>query len=300
MPRPLTFYKLLSGGHTGWVYKINGRVVVKYPTRPNEDDGDKLFQHEIEFFDMLDNVEPCPHIVQSFLRVPAGNFLSYMAGGSIHERLLLRQTRDDRRELTGVTGTEPRHLVERWLTELCGAVSWLESLQYVHGDLRPPNLLLDGQEHLKLADFDRVARIGTDANAEAPPWERVLGPEAGDERGSFGKYGPRTEQFAIGSVLYCLTRSYEPYEMDTFEDPAEVVGIMQRMEYPPLSDDDYLDGIIGKCWHNQFALLKDLYDEVKTLNADEATRESLVTPDDCVKIRNECQSFVDEGLLVLE
>jgi hypothetical protein len=105
------------------VYKIDDRVAVKYPHRPNDDDGDKLFRHEIEFFDMIDRVEPYPHIVQSFLRVPVDNFMSYMAGGGLYERLLLRRTRNDRRELTGVNGAEPRHLVERWLTELCSAVS---------------------------------------------------------------------------------------------------------------------------------------------------------------------------------
>lgn len=88
--------------------------------------------------------------------------------------------------------------------------------------------------------------------------------------------------------------------MDMFDDPAEVVGIMQRMEYPPLSEDDRLDGIIGKCWHNRFALLKDLYDEAKTLNADEATKASLVTPEDCLKLRHECQNLVDDGLLAME
>ncbi|EAL91111.1 hypothetical protein KXX54_006936 [Aspergillus fumigatus] len=88
--------------------------------------------------------------------------------------------------------------------ELCSAVSWLESLGRVHGDIRPPNLLLDAEDHLKLADFDSVASVGEPYAGAAPPWARLLGSEAGSENGTFGMCGARTEQFAIGSIIYSM------------------------------------------------------------------------------------------------
>lgn len=90
-----------------------------------------------------------------------------------------------------------------------------------------------------------------------PPWARILGPEAGSEEGTFGVCGNRTEQFAIGSVLYCMTRGHEPFEMDDFEDVTEPVNRLQRMEFPPASDTE-LDRIIERRWRGQFSSVKDL------------------------------------------
>ncbi|KAL4769065.1 hypothetical protein BDW60DRAFT_219232 [Aspergillus nidulans var. acristatus] len=94
--------------------------------------------------------------------------------------------------------------------ELCSAAAWLESLGCVDGDIRPRTLLLDAEDHLKPTDFDGVASIGEPYVGAAFPWARLLGPEAGSEDGTFGMRGARTEQFAIGSVIYTMTRGFEP------------------------------------------------------------------------------------------
>lgn len=95
--------------------------------------------------------------------------------------------------------------------ELSNVAACLGSLEYVHTDLRRPNLLLDVHDHLKLTDYNYVQEIGTLAEGSAAPWARVLGPEAGEECGPFGMNGARYEQFPIGSILYLVTRGYEPY-----------------------------------------------------------------------------------------
>jgi serine/threonine protein kinase len=106
-----------------------------------------------------------------------------MGCGTLYDRLEAHQIRgQDGGKVKEVTATAPKYLIRRWLMELCNADAWLESLGYVHGDIRPPNLLLDSQEHLKLADFDYVAPIGTAAELNCPPWARVLGDEAGDRK----------------------------------------------------------------------------------------------------------------------
>jgi atypical protein kinase C zeta type len=295
IPRCLSFYELLSGGAVGWVYKINDRVALKYTTDPN----DKRFKNEIAFFDILEKHEPCPDIVQSFLRVPTGNFLSFMSCGSLHQRLQSHQLRNADGTIQ-VTGREPDYLIAWWLAQLCSALAWLESLGYVHGDIRPPNLLLDAQEHLKLADFDCVAPIGSPSEGAGPPWARVQGPEAGDGEGSFGECGPKTEQFAVGSILYCLTRGHEPFEMDKFDDDAEVVGLLRRMEFPPLSDNPF-DAIIKECWAGRFTLLRDLLQEARSQCGDnEIPQPVTFTSEYRSGVRSECQRLVDGGLLELK
>lgn len=293
MPPQLTFYELLSGGAVGWVYKINDRIAVKYASDPESEQ----FKNENAFFDILASQKPCPDIIKSFLRVPRGNFLAFMAGGNLEQRLQAHQTLAEDGKVE-VSETEPEYLTIRWLSELCSAVAWLETLGYVHGDLRPPNLLLDSGDHLKLADFDCVAHIGTPSWGAAPPWARVLGVEAGDECGTFGTYGARTEQFAIGSILYCLTRGHEPFERD---DPdIDTVDLFQRLEFPELSDAP-LDVIIGRCWKGDFASLGILAEEVKPLRSSPDSAESAgihaLDPEGIASAEKECQQLLDNGLL---
>ena len=64
---------------------------------------------------------------------------------------------------------ELKQLVERWLMKLSGAVTELESLGYVHRDLRPGNLLLDGGDRLILTDFDCVKRVRTYLSGNTAP-----------------------------------------------------------------------------------------------------------------------------------
>lgn len=104
------------------------------------------------------------------------------------------------------------------MTELASAAAWLESLGYAHGDIRPPSILLDGEDHLKLIDFDNTAAVGTDMRTCVPPYVRLQGDEAGEHRGDVGRVDPRTEQFAVGSVYYYMSRDYEPYGNEWFGD----------------------------------------------------------------------------------
>lgn len=180
--------------------------------------------------------------------------------------------------------------------ELCAGAAWIEALGYVHGDIRPPNLLLDRGEYLRLADFDCVAPIGTPSETSTTPWVRLLGPEAGAYEGTFGLCGPQTEQCAIGSVLYCLTRGYEPYEIDELEDITEPLDLFQRMEFPPLGDGD-LDFVIGMCWRGDFSSLENLAEHTRSLCC-EGLLQPASAPEHTTDIRDECQRLVDNGLLV--
>lgn len=292
LPHRLTSHHFLSVGAVGWVYRINERIALKYP----KDTNDSAFSREVKVFDMLEKHDICPDIVRSFLRVPDGIFLEYLSGGSLDQRLQNSKTRT-----SGVTGiqaskTESTALVERWTMELCSAAAWLESFGCVHGDLRPPNLLLDAEDHLKLTDFDGVVSIGAPYAGAPPPWARLLGPEAGSENGTFGVCGARTEQFAIGSIIYTMTRGYEPYE-DLTEDGTEVVERLQKMEFPELGGAS-LDQIIESCWRGGFASLYDLLKKAKLLNgAMQLPRATSLAREDYDRIREECLLLMQHGLL---
>ncbi|EFE31571.1 uncharacterized protein ARB_01471 [Trichophyton benhamiae CBS 112371] len=298
-PPKLSKYPFLSLGATGLVYKIDEEIVLKIPRETGSD----AFLREIEMFDLFEKFSPCPMIVQSFLRVPEANFLAFLSGGTLDQRFRANQVRVGHSycgRVETVVKQEPIELVERWSMELSCATAWLENLGYVHGDIRPPNLLLDGDDRLKLIDFDCAAKIGSPSDGSAPPWARVLGVEAGEDAGSFGLYGARTEQFAIGSVIYLMTRGYEPYEN---EDPGlDIVDLFRRMEFPPLGNDP-LDRIIDRCWKGQFEFLKDLAEEARTLGGDTYRHPTFLLPPAVqhrLQIQEKCQTLVNQGLLEWE
>ena len=78
------------------------------------------------------------------------------------------------------------NLIARWMTELLNGVAWLKSLCLAHNDIRPLNLLLDSDDHLKLADFDNTARIDEEVDVGTAPYARLLGTKARENRGRFG------------------------------------------------------------------------------------------------------------------
>ncbi|GAB7356797.1 hypothetical protein MBLNU459_g7683t1 [Dothideomycetes sp. NU459] len=143
-------------------------------------------------------------------------------------------------------------------------VAFLESLNLAHGDLRPENILLD-RDRLKLSDFDCTAAIGTNFEACIAPYGRVLNSSESDQgrRGGFGFLGPRTEQFALGSVYYLINYGYEVYgDRCLTDDPREhgpkVVDLLQDMEFPKLDGDELIDDVITKCWHYKYTKVADL------------------------------------------
>jgi atypical protein kinase C zeta type len=163
----------------------------------------------------------------------------------------------DKLTVLEVLRVEDGRLVERWAAELCAAVAWLESLGFAHTDLRPPNTLFDERDHLKLTDFDCVARIGERSHGNAPPWALLYNdPVTG--HGHSGVDGPKNEQFAIGSLLYCMTRGHESYWQPPGVPEPSVVELFRKGIFPPVESESVVD-LFRKAywtwpmrsWHNQ-------------------------------------------------
>ncbi|KAI4224381.1 MAG: hypothetical protein L6R40_008448 [Gallowayella cf. fulva] len=143
--------QVLGGGSVAIAYKITEIIAVKQAKILDEN---KQVQNEHQIYDLLGKHCRCPNIVQSSYRIPSAIFLHLMSGA-----------------------------------ELTNAVASLESLGLAHGDLRPPNLLLDGEDHLKVSDFDNTTAIGEVFDGTQPPYARVLGNEGAKNRAHSGTTG---------------------------------------------------------------------------------------------------------------
>ncbi|EFW14298.1 conserved hypothetical protein [Coccidioides posadasii str. Silveira] len=224
-------------GAISFVYEVHPRIVVKVP-QPGEFEK-KQFDKELKIYEI---------------------FSQYV---SLSYRIQNNQLRDlQTSALIKVKNLEPLPLRKVWLNDLAQAVAFLESLNLAHGDLRPDNILIDG-DRLKLSDFDCTAQIGTDFEACIPPYGRVLNSSESDHGGA-GFLGPRTEQFALGSLYYLINYGFEVYgdRCLTPDNPKQhgpkVVKLLQNMEFPTLDGDPVIDDIIDRCWHNKYATVAEL------------------------------------------
>ncbi|KAL8835786.1 MAG: hypothetical protein Q9170_003180 [Blastenia crenularia] len=289
--------ELLGWGSVGIVYKISKTIAMK-KVKGIDKGNQPTNEHVV--FDLLDKHPSCPNIVQSFYRVPSAIFLHLMDGGTLDQRLRERQRRDPVSNLVvEVNKKDPPQLLWRWTAEMTDAIAWLEHLGFAHGDLRPPNLLLDGEDHLKVSDFDSTAAIGEVFDGVQPPWARVMGDEGADDRGTFGYHGSRTEQFAIGSVIYTMTRGFEPYEDQSLgeDHEATIVDYLQAKIFPSIGTSD-MDGLIRECWHGNYSSIRDLHCEV--LQIYPGIQSMMAKPIDeskCDTAKRLCMQLVAEGIL---
>ncbi|KAH8908476.1 hypothetical protein BR93DRAFT_966537 [Coniochaeta sp. PMI_546] len=296
--------KFISIGAISFVYRLTDDIVIKYARNPDSNE----IQRENAIYDILDQHAPSSYILQSFLRTPIANFLPYMPGGTLDQLLRSNQVFENvpdgqRRapKVLGVRKLEPRRLVERWTAELAAADAWLESLGYAHADLRPTNILLNAphsEAHLKLADFDCAEPYGQPCGGGGAPWVRLQGSEAEDDAGKWGVLGSRTEQFAIGSIVYCLTRGVEPYH----DKGPETIRLLRNREFPQLSvDEDALDDIIHSCWWGLYPSIAALAETAAALpGAEDMTTATALDSSYIATKREECRQLLQSGLLEMK
>ncbi|KAK3688046.1 hypothetical protein B0T22DRAFT_535295 [Podospora appendiculata] len=195
---------------TAVVVKIAHRIVGTGTTagdEPRAAEALEILRRKRTVHEALDARQPPhPNIVEYFLSTDIAIFIKFEP--ETVER------RPSRRFATPIT--EARQFL--WIKEMASAASWLESLDYFHGDLRPENMLLDEAEHVKV-----VA-------------------------------GPEHEQFAIGSCIYTIRTGEVPYgQWETPEEFKTMYDALVQGQYPSTKDDGILGYVISSCWHSSYS-----------------------------------------------
>ncbi|KAM3518396.1 hypothetical protein MY4038_010107 [Beauveria bassiana] len=182
--------------------------------------------------------------------------------GSLEQRIYSNQIRDFRKShYIEVKRIEPTTLIEQWATELAGAIAWLESLGVVHGDLRPANILLDRHDHIKLADFDSVAKMGSRNPGTTAPWVQLRD---------------------------CI---------ELYEDMGpEALDLLKNLEFPELGDSP-LDKLTITGWMGGFASLADLAMATDRLDGAQGANCATRFDDEYVnKMKAQCQELLEGKL----
>ncbi|KAG8408116.1 hypothetical protein J3459_018161 [Metarhizium acridum] len=288
--------QLLSLGSTGLVFKLSDAIVVKKSRLGRSD----YIADEQKIFAILKRQPLSPYIIQHFHDTKDAIFLEFMSGGNLGTVLNDEQVKDESTQR--VIRVEKLQTAEdclRWMRQLAAAAAWLEQLGLAHCDIRPANMLLSDARDTKLADFDHTRKIGDTVPSLTEPFARLLGDEGGSNCGTYGTAGCRTEQFAIGSVIYALTRGHDPYEDEWWgPDHGPICqGKLQDMEFPVLGKDKY-DNVIENCWHGRYESIAQLSGHMAGL--DQYSCEVIEQQASASYIRSrkhECEMLVQNGVL---
>jgi RNA polymerase sigma factor (sigma-70 family) len=94
----------------------------------------------------------------------------------------------------------------RWVAEAADAIAYAHQVGVVHCDLKPSNLLLGRDGHVRVSDFG-LARSLADGDA---PHGGTAGFMAPEQLGPDGRVSPRTDVYGLGAVLHTLLPERPP------------------------------------------------------------------------------------------
>jgi serine/threonine protein kinase len=256
---------VLGIGGRSIVLLISSDVVAKVALKQ----GDEQLRHEQRLFDLLIQ-SPCQQVVQCFFRGPDVTFLERIANGTLHDRMSFIN--------------KPRPILQ-WMMQLSSAAACLEGFGYAHGDINPQNVLVDAMDQLKLIDFDNSLRVGNDLDIGYEPYVRQHRETVG---GLYGVAGPTTEQFALGSVFWYMSRGSELYsELEG----SEQVDRLLDGRFPATDVKNPIDRVIMNCWYGRYLRIADLVEDIqKILGESTQIKEAMPSKNRLEKIK-ECENF---------
>jgi eukaryotic-like serine/threonine-protein kinase len=143
----------------------------------------------------------------------------YDRGEAEHTYYIAMEFLDGRtlKELIVSRGAAPINVAIEYARQVLAALRFAHRHGIVHRDIKPHNVLVDGEGRVKVTDFG-IARAGTSQMTEAGSivgTAQYLSPE--QARG--GEVDPRSDLYSLGVVLYELLTGKTPFDGET---PVEI------------------------------------------------------------------------------